>query len=101
MNRAAACMLSLALCCGCGGDSNQIDGSSDDAYVQSLAQIRAELEPEQLKEFNRALVIVGMSGEHPLDAASGPEAMLERARRRLDGMTAEDAIQRAAELRKP
>lgn len=90
-----ACLL---FAIGCGGPT-RIDGSSQDAYLESLDEIRSELDPAATKEFNRALARIAFpDSESVFAAASNPQAAMDATRERLAGKTASEVIAEAEAL---
>ena len=92
-------VLLVAMFVGCGGGP-VIDGSSDEAFKESLEKVRASLEPEQATEFDKALMVVGFNSMGVLFSnPTSPEEMMVKMKKDLDGKNAKQVIEMAKEIR--
>ncbi|MBI9077635.1 MAG: hypothetical protein JEZ02_19685 [Desulfatibacillum sp.] len=93
-------VLLLAAFVGCGGGGPKIDGSSDQAFKESLEAVRATLEEEQVAEFDKAIMTIAFQNMGAiLTNPMTPEAMMTKVKDDLDGKNAKQVIEMAKELK--
>ncbi|ACL05830.1 putative lipoprotein [Desulfatibacillum aliphaticivorans] len=92
-------VLMLATFTACGGGP-EIDGSSDEAFKNSITEVRNSLEPEKASEFDKALMVIGFkSMGNVMSSMKSPEDMMAKMKKDLDGKNAEQVMKMAKEIR--
>lgn len=87
----------LAFLAGCSDPA--IDGSSDEAFKNSIAKVRSSLPEAQRDDFDKAVMAAALGDGNFLQlAAAGKDAVAGQMRSRLDGKTAKEVLAFAAEL---
>jgi hypothetical protein len=82
---------------GCGNQT--IDGSSDEAFKESIAKVRNALPADRRDQYDIALGAIAWYGADLFTAtAVGKDVMAARLRSRLNGMTGENIFSNAASL---
>lgn len=82
--------------------SPKIDGSSEEAFKASTEKVAKSLSDAERAEFAGAVMAIGMSNVDFGDMMSGkstPDAMSAKMRESLNGLTADEVIERAKGLR--
>lgn len=88
----ATVALALSAC------SPKLDGSSDEAFKASAEKVAKSLPEEKRGQFAGAMMAIGMSNIDFADVMSGkatPDSMSAKMRESLNGLTADDVIERA------
>ncbi|MDR2260279.1 MAG: hypothetical protein LBE06_04960 [Azoarcus sp.] len=95
--------VALAAC----GDGTKLDGSSEQALRKSAQKVMESLPEDKKGKFGDAMHVIMNAGVGELPAATLNQGTVEalkevqkRARERLDGKTADEAIALAEELKK-
>jgi hypothetical protein len=82
---------------GCG--KSTIDGSSDEAFKESIIKVRNALPDNRRDDYDMALGSIAWYGADSFTAAAfGKDIMAAQLRSRLDGMTGEQILAKAASL---
>ena len=85
---------------GCGGSSNTVDGSSEEAMKASIERIKESLDEEQKEEFEKAVMLLAFDGAKLFQLGSDKNAAEKMMREKLGGKTASQIIEEAKTIRK-
>lgn len=100
MKKIMAGLLLAVLLAGC--SDPRLDASNEQAFEASLEQVIAKLDESQRRVFTEALMMVMLAGITQDDLAAverGDTSELTSPFRTLDGLTADEVIARAEQLR--
>ena len=81
---------------GCG--EPKIDGSSDEALKKSIAKVRKNLSPDELKQFEGAIMTLAFDGVNLFNVSTDPDTVLRGMRAKLNGKTAHEVIKEAQKI---
>ncbi|MDR0716798.1 MAG: hypothetical protein LBF50_05195 [Azoarcus sp.] len=107
LGAALSCVVFAAALAACGDGTKLLDGSSEQALQKSAQKVMESLPEDKKRAFGEAMHVIMNAGVGELPAAALNQGTVEalkevqkRARERLDGKTADEAIALAEELKK-
>lgn len=92
-------LVSLFVVQGCGGSSNTVDGSSEEAMKASIQRIKESLDEEQKEEFDKAVMLLAFDGANLFQLGADKNAAEKQMREKLGGKTASQIIEEAKTIR--